>query len=133
MTLPAIHKKRTLEEREPDLGKDDQKRLHYERVDGKIFARPLSSADVVQGELGDCYVMGALAALADQQPAAITKSISESEDHYEVRFHHFDKNKHRDGTEHVVVSKKFPLHGDHFCYANGDPHLPSRLVAHARR
>lgn len=56
----------------------------YEKVDGKVFVegkgdgRAIHPSDVNQGAMGDCYVMAALAAVAQRNPDILSKNIKDN-------------------------------------------------------
>jgi len=54
--------------------------VEYQKVEGKSFTNDISPQDVKQGELGDCYYMASLAAIAKQNPELIRKMIQENAD-----------------------------------------------------
>jgi|APLak6261679142_1056127.scaffolds.fasta_scaffold00246_3 hypothetical protein len=56
--------------------------------DGKLFVDGVNFDDVVQGSIGDCYLVGALSAVAQATPDAIKNAIKENGDGtYTVRFY----------------------------------------------
>ena len=58
---------------------------------GKLFVDGVNFDDVVQGSIGDCYLVGALAAVAKSNPKAIEDAIKQNADGtYTVRF--FEKS-----------------------------------------
>ncbi len=58
---------------------------------GKLFVDGVSYDDVIQGSIGDCYLVSALSAVAQTNPKAIENAIKENGDGtYTVRF--FEKN-----------------------------------------
>lgn len=55
---------------------------------GKLYVDDVSYDDVVQGAIGDCYLAGALAAVARANPKAIKDAITDNGDGtYSVRFY----------------------------------------------
>ena len=56
--------------------------------DGKLFVDGVNFDDVVQGSIGDCYLVGALSAVAQANPETIKNAIKENADGtYTVRFY----------------------------------------------
>lgn len=64
--------------------------LQYERFPGKLFVGRISPRDVGQGDLGDCFFLSALVAVANTSPALIRRAI----------------RKHRDGTWTVTFNER---------------------------
>tara|TARA_R110002072_G_scaffold274812_1_gene435779 strand:+ start:1029 stop:2168 length:1140 start_codon:yes stop_codon:yes gene_type:complete len=68
-------------ERAVEPGKLTSEGLSHKRVEGVHFlkgsgdAREIEKEDVAQGQLGDCYFLAALAAVADAQPRRIRRQI----------------------------------------------------------
>ncbi len=62
--------------------------MSYDMTAGPLFVGAPSSADMHQGDLGDCYLISALGALADSNPAAIENMFIDNGDGtYTVRFY----------------------------------------------
>lgn len=87
----------------------------YGEVKGVPFIKekddldPVAMDDVSQGRLGDCYFVAALAAIADKNPDAIRRMITDNGDGtYIVRFH--------EGGA-VAVDNRFPLYDGEPAYA----------------
>ena len=60
----------------------------YAQVSGNLFVNGPAVSDVQQGDLSDCYLLAALAALAKDDPAAITGMfINNGDGTYTVRFY----------------------------------------------
>lgn len=76
----------------------------YQQAAGSLFVNGVSSADIKQGNVGDCYFMAALGAIADQSPSHITNMFTDNGDGtYTVRFF-------RDGqAEYVTVDRNLPV------------------------
>ena len=72
---------------DPAVMKDDVSSLKYEWVRGELFVDGVSKDDVVQGMIGNCYMVAGFAAVAQQQPDAIKNAITENRDGtFTVRF-----------------------------------------------
>lgn len=54
--------------------------LHYQKYGGDLFVDGVSGKDVGQGDLGDCYFLASLAALANAHPEAVKKAIAANGD-----------------------------------------------------
>ncbi len=84
--------------------------LGYRRFEGPVFAGQPSAEQVHQGAIGDCYLMGPLAAVAAQSPDLIRDSIRDNGDGtYSVRLY----EEQEDGTYQpfwVTVTADFPVH-----------------------
>ncbi len=73
---------------DPAVMKDDAASLKYQWTSGTAFVNGVSSGDVVQGMIGDCYMMAGFAAVADKHPEAITNALKDNKDGtYTVRFY----------------------------------------------
>ena len=71
---------------DPAVMKDDTG-LKYEWVKGQLFVGGVSKDDVVQGMIGNCYMVAAFASVAAQSPKAIQEAIKDNGDGtYTVRF-----------------------------------------------
>ncbi len=69
---------------------------------GKLFVDDVSYDDVIQGSIGDCYLVGALSAVAKANPQAIKDAIKDNGDGtYNVRFY----EKGNSGTMKPVTIK----------------------------
>ena len=61
--------------------------LHYERYRGDLFAGRITGAEIGQGDLGDCFFLSSLAAVANTHPTLIRRSIEAHPDQtYTVTF-----------------------------------------------
>ena len=76
----------------------------YARAEGSLFVDGASSRDVDQGNVGDCYLMAGLGAVALQDPARIRNMFTDNGDGtFTVRFF-------RDGrAEYVTVDRYLPV------------------------
>lgn len=62
--------------------------LHYRRFPGDLFVGHVAWHDVGQGDLGDCYFLASLAAVAKVAPATIrTAVVDHGDGTYSVTFH----------------------------------------------
>lgn len=74
----------------------------YGPVNGKLFVDGISSDDIRQGQIGDCYFVSALSAIAKANPQIIRDSIQTNPDNtYTVRF--FDHGR----PTYVTIDNKF--------------------------
>jgi hypothetical protein len=72
---------------DPSVLSDDKDKLTFEWTRGALFVDGVSKDDVVQGMIGDCYMMAGFAAVAAQNPKAIEDAIKDNGDGtYSVRF-----------------------------------------------
>lgn len=100
---------------QPPLLKKHREKATYKKVEGTAFggATP-SPADVVQGGIGDCYLLAAMAAVAKANPSVIENMIKDNGDGT------FDVTMYKDtaliGTKLekrvVRVTNEFPLDKD---------------------
>lgn len=95
---------------EPALMKDsDPTKVKYGDVlGGQLYVDGLSYADVTQGESGDCYFLSSVAAVAADDPAALTKALTDNGNGtYTVRF--FEKSHGQAKPVFVTVDGQLPL------------------------
>jgi Flp pilus assembly pilin Flp len=105
----------------PMLGDKDPKFIDVDaakdavntKADGKPFidgggdGRPVHPSDLSQGQLGDCYFVAALAALAHSKPGAIEQGIKDNGDGtYTVTF--YDRGLFGTDTVKIKVTPDFP-------------------------
>jgi hypothetical protein len=87
----------------------------YRFVQGTLFGSGVNFQDVVQGNIGDCWLMSSLEETAIQKPQMIRNMFIDNGDAtYTVRFFH-------NGTpEYTTVDRIFPidLNTNQYCYAN---------------
>ena len=89
----------------------------YEVVSGSLFANNTPSYnDVVQGGVGDCYLLSALGAIADSSPAAIRNMfIANGDGTWTVRFYW------NGSPDYVTVDDQLPVYyGDLFYAGHGE-------------
>src|SRR5262249_12579461 len=88
--------------------------LAYAYAQGSLFGSGVSYQDVRQGDVGDCYFMATLAALAQRTPSTITNVFADNGDGtFTVRFF---KNGVAD---YVTVDRFLPVDASgHFVFAN---------------
>lgn len=114
----------TASPKEPGVPKPGE--VEYKRVDGHAFRRGPDGkivdptlADVDQGGLGDCYLMGAMAAVAKTDPQLLKNMITENKDGtFTVRLKVKEGGKWK--TVPVNVTPTFP-HNKDGTHAFGDP------------
>ncbi|MBI5545613.1 MAG: hypothetical protein HY901_17135 [Deltaproteobacteria bacterium] len=64
----------------PPLAEGDQGRIHYEVREGQLFVNGASFDDIAQGEIGDCYLLATLSAIAKTNPEIINNAVRENAD-----------------------------------------------------
>lgn len=100
----------------------------YEAVEGQLYIQgkddvaPISYNDVRQGQIGDCYLMASIAAIARQNPKAIANLIKDNGNGtYTMNFHARNtgiRSWFDDFSEaKVTVSGKLPVDNKQLIYA----------------
>lgn len=75
----------------------------YRVVGGALYVNGISYADVVQGAVGDCYFVAALAGIARWSPQTIQQMFTDNGDGtFAVRFYHNDM------ADYVTVDRSLP-------------------------
>jgi Ca2+-binding RTX toxin-like protein len=93
---------------------DRHRGFDYQEAGGKLFVGGPSSSDIDQGDVGDCYFMAGLGAIARKDPQRIRDMFTDNGDGtYTVRLFH-------DGQKaYVTVDRFLPAHDDgSFAFAN---------------
>ena len=85
----------------------------YQTTSGTLFPSTPSHLNEYQGELGDCYLISSLGAIADSNPAAIENMfINNGDGTYTVRFYD-------NGTaDYVTVNSSLPTYNGQLVYAD---------------
>jgi hypothetical protein len=92
------------------LGKDRPATPHgvYKKVEGNLFVNGPNTTDVRQGAVGDCYLMAALASVADKNPKVITEMFTDNGDEtWTVKFVNRYGSQNMDYNFSLVVVDKF--------------------------
>ena len=98
--------------REPVL---DDENAHFSQVKYNLFAEGPRADDVKQGNLGDCYFLAALSAIAAQDPSMIRNAMRDNKDGtVTVRFY----NEALEPV-YVTVDKTIPMKNGTDLYASG--------------
>lgn len=63
-----------------DMDGHPYRELHYRRYTGDLFVGPISGSDVGQGDLGDCFFLASLAAVAKTNPDGVRRAITDNDD-----------------------------------------------------
>ena len=91
------------------LGKDRptvnglQNATNYQYVTGAVFVNGASINDIDQGDLGDCYLLSSLGAIARSNPIAIQNMFLYNGDNtWTIRF-----TRHTDNTNHYVTVDRY--------------------------
>lgn len=93
--------------------------LHYQRFPGQPPAAPLSWGDVVQGQLGTCFFLSSIAAVADARPGRLDGALRRVADgSYEATLHGADGR-----PVAVAVDDRFPA------TAAGEPYFARGAAA----
>jgi hypothetical protein len=85
----------------------------YKKVEGNLFVNGPSSADVKQGMVGDCYLVAALASIADKNPSVIQSMFTDNGDEtWTIQFiDRFGTNPMDYTFNYVTVDKFLPVSG----------------------
>ena len=87
--------------------------LTYQTTIGNLFNESPSRGDARQGQLGDCYFIAAVSAIADRNPNAVRDLFIDNGDGtYTVRFY-YDVGAATSKVDYVTVNRRLPA------YANG--------------
>ncbi|MFB3890727.1 MAG: MBG domain-containing protein [Phycisphaerae bacterium] len=99
---------------DPTLGSGATGYMNY--ASSPLFADGPQYNDIRQGQVGDCYLLAALASLADRSPMVINQMITSLGDGtYAVRFY-------RDGQEvYLRLDADLPVNGSSLSYAKLSP------------
>lgn len=92
--------------------------VQWTRLDGSLYVHSARSGDVIQGGLGDCWFLGALASVASRQDLLLDLIVSDELSSHGVYTFRFYKN----GQWHdIVVDDQLPC----------QPGFPQPLFAHS--
>jgi hypothetical protein len=90
-----------------DMDGNELGELHYQEYKGDLFVNGIKGTDVGQGDLGDCYFLSSLAALANTHPDLIRNAIKDNGDGtYTVTFK--ERVKGAVNPVPIRVDAKFP-------------------------
>lgn len=93
---------------DPAVLEEDKTVLRYEWTRGDLFKNGPDEGDVVQGMIGDCYLVAAFGAVAAQSPADIQRAIRDNGDGtYSVRFFDLSFGGRREVT--VTIDGELPV------------------------
>jgi hypothetical protein len=106
---PKMHK--------DDVNTDGTAKYEKKRYTGPLFTNGVDATDVRQGQLGDCYVPSAFAALAKAQPDALMKAFKDNGDGtYTVTF------KQKDWATGKFKDVPIKVDGDLYVRSWGGPY-----------
>lgn len=89
-----------------------------EKPDGKVEVGGFGLDDVMQGGLGDCYLLASLSAVAQTHPELLKKAITTHRDGtYTVTFYERTDMSKPPKAEKVTVDGKFAMRQGEFVYA----------------
>jgi hypothetical protein len=105
---PKLHK--------DEMNADGTPKFTTQRYEGPLFTNGVEMGDVVQGQLGDCYVPSAFAAMAKANPDFLKNAIKDNGDGtYTVTF------KKRDWSSGTMVPVEVKVDGDLYSRSWGGP------------
>ena len=96
-------------------GKASTQVFTYAKASGTLTVNGVAASDVNQGSAGDCYLMAALGAIANSQPAVINNMFTaNSNDSYGVTFYNSGSPVYTTVNKSLAVNQsgKLPLAGD---------------------
>ena len=107
--------------KQPNVPRCDRNRIEYGQVNGKAFVGAPKMEDINQGWLGDCWLIGGLAAVAQAAPQYLKNGIKKGvvKGEYTVDLHNFGQNGHYYGPESIKIDNWYPVIDDHVLYAQG--------------
>ncbi|MEN9799672.1 MAG: hypothetical protein RL653_3369 [Pseudomonadota bacterium] len=104
---------------DPAVMKDDTN-LKYEWVNGQLFVGGVSKDDVVQGMIGNCYLVAAFSSVAAQSPKAIQDAIKDNGDGtYTVRFFQTSYGSSSATPVNITVDGQLPTRWGGLNYGKG--------------
>jgi hypothetical protein len=104
---------------DPAVMKDDTN-LKYEWVNGQLFVGGISKDDVVQGMIGNCYLVAAFSSVAAQSPKAIQDAIKDNGDGtFTVRFFQTGYGSATPTPVNVTVDGQLPTRWGGLNYGKG--------------
>ncbi len=111
----------------PRLTADDQKagaHVEWNAHPGKLVVGGISPDDPTQGQVGDCYFISSLAAVAHARPELLARAIAANDDGtYTVTFHERRPGQHTTHPVAITVDGTLPTkHGQLEYGAARDPH-----------
>lgn len=90
----------------PSLG--NRTGIEYRPISGSLFVNGINSTDIKQGNLGDCYMVAVLAAIADKTSSIIQGMIRPNGDEtFTVRFYRLNRNQLV--PDYVTVDNQLPV------------------------
>ena len=103
---------------DPALPDKDRATVHYDWTSGSMFKAGAEAGDVVQGMLGDCYVMSAFAAVAAQAPEKIKEALTDNGNGtYTARF--YDVTAQPAKRVEVTIDGQLPTRNGGLQYGKG--------------
>ena len=99
----------------------DRSYVEFQPVDGPIYTGPVKVEDINQGWLGDCFLIGALAALAHNAPGKIRDCIRRGDKPgtYVVTLNRVAENGRDYGERRIEINNVFPTKDGQLLYAQG--------------
>ena len=99
----------------------DRSYVEFQPVEGPIYTGPVKVEDINQGWLGDCFLIGALAALAHSAPGKIRDCIRRGDKPgtYVVTLNRVSDNGRDYGERRIEINNVFPTKDGQLLYAQG--------------
>jgi hypothetical protein len=106
---------------QPKLTEDSEKsgRVAWKPVEGKLTVDGFGADDPLQGQVGDCYFISALAAVAKSRPELLAKAVTTNRDGtYTVRFFERKNGEAKPTPVSVTIDGSFASRGSTLEYAS---------------
>ena len=99
---------------QPKLTTDSEKtgRVTWDKVDGKVSVNGFNADDPLQGQVGDCYFISALAAVAKSNPQLLANAVRTNRDGtYTVTFHERGPKETKTRPVEITIDGSFANFG----------------------
>ena len=94
---------------DPAVLKDDASTVKYDWTAGNVFVDGPTPGDVIQGYIGNCYMVAGFASIASQQPEIIENAIKDNGDGtFTVKFFETSRWSREPKTVEITVDGQLP-------------------------